>query len=184
LNDEALRVLEDVNITARPKAFWEIFAKRTNESIHLLSGSQIHNILRAFDNLDEQRPLLAGICRVVCEDIANRGNLSERFDNISLAIKSLRIIERNSFTVPITVVERFIAYFADRTYQLESQEPTKDLIQCLAHIAKGHESEVQKLLYKKLFLKWHHLCGGLPSGELPIDINIEDLVSLVGVSHT
>jgi hypothetical protein len=183
LNKEALQILQDTSSIDRPQAFWEIFARRTNESVHLLNGQQIRNILAAFASVAGNSALVAGISRVVCDDIGNRNDLSTRFANVAEAMDAIRLIKKNSMIISEEVLGKFIIFFADNTYQLDTRESVQRLVELLAMTDKGSENRILNLLYRKLAIRW----TSMNDEDVSTDISnpsYSELADLVGVNNS
>ena len=155
LRSEAMSFIND-STQQRPKAFWEILAKRTNESIHLLDFTTLTAVMRAMASCPECEDLLVGVCRVVCEDIESRRDLASRLQLFSDSLVVIETIQTRLGEIPITVMDNFIAFWTDNAHRIESTDDIKRLVRLLEQRPVTQTpSQTDQLLYKKLLHRWN-----------------------------
>jgi hypothetical protein len=162
LKEESLKFIKDPS-QLRPKAFWEILGKRTNESIHLLDGGTISVILRALSIKPESEDILFGVCRVVSDDIINRPNLASRLSRFDDSLIIAETITSRLGPFGESSIEPWLSYWADSTHQITCKDEIVRLVRILSD-SKPAENDLVNLLYKKLFYRWNTL-SGVPSHE-------------------
>jgi hypothetical protein len=143
----------------RSKAYWEIFAKRTNESIHLLEGSTICKILRAFEATSNRRDLLVGICHMVFDNISNSPVMSKKYRNFQEVVTVIQYLTNYLVTIPDTVYWKMIEALVDTIYQVQSVDEVILIVKQIQILKKDRQSDsaAEKLMYRLLVSKMNEL---------------------------
>lgn len=155
LKREAMLFIQDPS-QHRPKAFWEILAKRTNESVHLLNYNALSSILRAMVLCPECDDLIVGVCRVVCEDIENRRDLTTRQPVFSESLFIAETVRDRLGEIPAGTMDSFVSFWADNAQQIDCTDDIKRLVRILdGRSSSVSPSPVEQILFKKLLHKWN-----------------------------
>ena len=175
LESEAKSVLN--NLTGeRPKAFWEILVKRTNESIHLLNGHTLATIMQALSVAHDSADSLVGVCRLVCDDVAYRRDLGVRFSNFDDSLLVVETILLHLGELSTASCNRWVEFWADNIHKVDSRESIQRLVRILVQ-QKTEPTAVTSILYKKLLHRWQRLDGH--AEPLPENITLDMLVDTV-----
>ena len=177
LNKEALQIISAGSSAERSKGFWEIFAKRTNESIHLLDGGDICNILQAFNKSPSQE-LLAGICRVIADDIIYRPTVTARFSKVGEALVISQTLCDNLLSIETGLYMSLSEYFAGSTHLIDQPDDVKGVLTSLSTMRSrakiSSESPMESLLLKKLVMRFNKLVNSnLPADHLSFQSALE-----------
>jgi hypothetical protein len=154
LRGEAISFINDPS-QLRPKAFWEIMAKRTNASMHLLDSTSLRAVMHALSLSSDSEDLLTGVCRVVCEDVENRGDRASPFSSFDDSLMIIEILHDRLHTIPSDVMDRFISFWADQSHNIESPDDIRRVVGVLSR--SPSQSTTALLLYKKLLYRWNRL---------------------------
>lgn len=168
LRDESAEFIKDPS-QQRPKAFWEILGKRTNESVHLLDGETISVIMRALSIKTECEDILSGVCRVVSDDIKNRPNLVSRFSRFEDSVHIAETVIARLGFLDKSALDRLVNYWADTTCEIATKDEIVRLVRILSD-SKPEETEIANLLYRKLLHRWVALSGGSPQRSTDVSL--------------
>ena len=152
LNKEAMSILSRTSDRDRQKAFWEVFAKRTNESVRFLDGETIGNILQSFERESNRRDLLSGICHFVAEDISQRPVLSEKFKSVDEIVNLMHYLNTYLMVVSDSTYQRIVEGLIDTAYTIETPEQVSQALDNLSRM-KGNrkcDSEAERMLLRRL----------------------------------
>lgn len=147
LQFEALSVLNDK--TCRSQAFWEVFSKRVNESVHLLNPPVLCDIMRAFEIGNADGSLRSGICHFVSEDISTVG--CDKYASIHDVITVMMFLYKNSSALDAKTFTPLFKKAVDLVYQLRKSSEIKELIHAISRVRQNlKETKVEKQLLMKL----------------------------------
>jgi hypothetical protein len=102
---------------------------------------------------------------------------------VAEAMDAIRLIKKNSMIISEEVLGKFIIFFADNTYQLDTRESVQRLVELLAMTDKGSENRILNLLYRKLAIRW----TSMNDEDVSTDISnpsYSELADLVGVNNS
>lgn len=119
LATEAESILSGLSDRPRGNAFWEIFAKRANESMHLLDGNSICVILRAFSAHGGRSDLVSGLCHFVAEDLGSGKRLVPKYSSIMQLIEIMQALNSNSISVPASAYNTLVVGLSDLAYTIK-----------------------------------------------------------------
>jgi hypothetical protein len=157
LRREAFSFINDPS-EPKPKAFWEIMAKRANESIHLLDGTSLRAVMRALSLSSDSEDLLTGVCRVVCEDVENRGDRASPFSSFDDSLVIIETIVDRLDAIPPGVMDQFISVWADQSHNIVSPDDIRRVIRIIEQSSRSQSQSATALfLYKKLLYRWNRL---------------------------
>jgi hypothetical protein len=158
LNMEAHSVLNGEYNRERGSAYWEVFAKRTNESIHLLDGHTICDILRAFEGSSHRRDLVTGVCHFVAEDIKNSRVMSKKYKSFRDVVTVSQFLWNYLGDVPDTIYWKIIEALVDTIYQISTVEVVVAIVEQFQAMKKGKSpSEQEALVFRLLVHKLNDL---------------------------
>lgn len=150
LQFEALSVLK--HNACRSKAFWEVFSKRVNESVHLLNPAVLCDIMRAFEIGNADGSLRSGICHFVSEDISTVG--CDKYTSIHDVETVMKFLYE--YSTPLDE-KTFIPLFkkaVELVYQLKNSSEIEELIHAISRMRQNRkETKVEKQLLLKLTRK-------------------------------
>ncbi len=145
-------VLEGSLMKEPSKAFWEIFAKRVNESVHLLDGKRMVAILMAFETSAGRSDLMEGLCHFVSEDLTKLTDITKKYSSLGDIIKLGNFIGKHSANVSRKCYENILVGFINLSYMVQSREDAIAVMKCLTSLkAQGNSvPDLETLLVKRL----------------------------------
>lgn len=130
LQKEAVTVLRgDIS---RSKAFWEVFTKRVNESIHLLTIPTLCQILKALESGNATPSLLSGVCHFIREDICTIG--CGKYQSINDIITIMKFLSKFSTPIEINVFLPIVKRITDLVYQVKGKVEMEELLEEISKI--------------------------------------------------
>jgi hypothetical protein len=149
--DSVARDVLGGNLLKEPtKGFWEIFAKRVNESVHLLKGKSIVNVLTAFDKSSGRSDLLAGMCHFVSEDLSKSNEITRKYGTIQEVVGLATYLQRYSNAVSPKCYRNILTGFIELSYQVTTRHEVVDIVKCLTKLNAPRTPELEELLVKRL----------------------------------
>lgn len=125
LSKQAEQVLDRESKTGFTPAFWEVFAKRTNESVHLLSLTEVSKIISAFERKAHRPDLLAGMCHLLIQKLDNAHPLESAFQRLEELVSMTRLIAGSGLKISDRAYTHIIAAFADLCRDLSREDVLK-----------------------------------------------------------
>lgn len=147
LHKEALSVLQ-VN-ESKSKAFWEVFCKRVNESIHLINPPVLCDILRALDSGNVEKLSLAGTCHFLAEDILTSG--CGKYETVHDLLSIIKFLSKYSNKIDQIVCEKLLRRSTCLVYQLNGRSEITEFLRTIDGISlQVKELQIGKLLALKI----------------------------------
>lgn len=134
------------------KAFWEIFAKRVNETVHLLDGETLIDILTCFDKVSERPSLMAGLCHFICQDLERSQDITAKFKSLKHVLEVTSYLDSYSVKLSRRLYENLISAISDLTFQIDEPKDAFDVAAVVSKIrVKGQPlSPAESVLLKRL----------------------------------
>jgi hypothetical protein len=151
----ASEIVKDIPGTERGSAFWEVYAKRFNESIHLLDSCTIAKVLSSFLVASKRDDLISGLCHFVVEDIERSSDLTRKYSDIQDLLHVTEILGRFGQDRSQKIYEKLVAAFCRTCYQIRKREDAGRVASALLSLKKfpRETSKIESILVKRLALK-------------------------------
>lgn len=151
LTKQADEVLSQISSNGLSPAFWEIFAKRTNESFHLLGFRDVAKILNAFLLKSHRPDLVSGICHLVIQKLDKTPPIESEFRSLDDLLMIARCITLHDAKVPDVAYANLVAAFADACRDLSRDDVLKiaEVVELLRRERLGLTS-IEQLLGKRM----------------------------------
>jgi len=180
LRGEAISFIKDPS-QRRPKAFWEIMAKRTNESMHLLDSTSLRAVMSALSLSADSEDVLTGVCRVVCEDVENREDRASPFSSFDDSLMIIEAIVDRLDVIPPIVMDQFISFWADQSHNIVSPDDIRRVVRMIEQSSRSQsQSATSLLLYKKLLYRWNRISN--KDAPIPDSVPLRLLLDTVRTS--
>jgi hypothetical protein len=138
-------------------AFWEIFAKRVNESVHLLEGGTMLQVLHAFDSRSDRPDLTSGICHFICQELERLKDVSDKFKSFQDLLETMAYLNANSVKLSSRSFVNVINGFSRLVYQVDNVNHVVQIAEAVSKLRPaGHPlSKQEKVLLKSLMTRAH-----------------------------
>ena len=161
LKSEALKILDEPDSSNRGKAYWEILAKRTNESLHLLDFATIHKLLDAFEVRSNRRDLLAGICHMLANAIEQTPSLSTKAPSPGDIVSFSRILSTYGPAISEKLYLKIVEALADVVHMVKTEGEIGEIAEQLKMMSKNRRSPpaAERVLVKRLIRRLNGIRG-------------------------
>jgi hypothetical protein len=176
IHSQALEILNRSSTEGLSKAFWEIFAKRVNESIHLLRGDTVIAVLKAFNAGSYRSDLISGICHFIVDDLVATEVNGTKYSTTSDLMYLTNALSDNLGVLPDKAWDALIFRFAELSHTLSQPDELRAVVNCLQN-ARGSRTEVRsrdRVLIKRIIRRLGHKV-------VPEDLIYERLYEISGV---
>ena len=152
LHQTANAILQTDSEGLKPGAFWEVFAKRTNESMHLLDGQTIARVLECFHEKSDRLDLLSGLCHVVSQDLASSANKRLKYSSVDDLLILMKALNSNLQVVESRAYDTIVHGLAELAYLVESPIQAKDILTQMARMRPhdGAVTPIENILLERL----------------------------------
>ena len=151
LNREALDIISSSQSSQRPRAYWEVYCKRVNESIHLLPMSTIGNIVRSMEN-SPSSDLVTGFCKLLSDNLQHRPTVD--VNTLRDMISVIRFFRKSLLNVEEVLYLKVLECLHDNILLLEGSAQLENLVEELlgmrSKLKRPHSCESERFLVKKL----------------------------------
>lgn len=161
LKSEAIKILDEPDSSNRGKAYWEILAKRTNESLHLLDSVTIRKLLDAFEVRSNRRDLLAGICHLLANAIEQTTSLSTKAPSPGDIVTLSRIISTYGPAISDGLYLKLVEALADVVHMVKTEGEIREIAEQLKMMSKNRHPRpaAERVLVKRLIGKLNGIRG-------------------------
>lgn len=153
INKEAMCVIHDSKrgTLSRSKAFWEILAKRSNESVHLLSVSVMANICRSLSMAPDTN-LAIGTSKVISDYLSKkRSMIHTSSDSIQDFHTLFLFFNKFLLSVDQKLFQNLLVSVEDNIHRIKTLEEIEGLIEEIT-IMGNHCADVQSVLIRTVVL--------------------------------
>jgi hypothetical protein len=184
LNKEALDNLSSGSDTDKKQAYWEIYNKRVCESVHLLDGETMINIIHSLEVSPTRDDSLVAFVNLISNDVTYRGFHEDRFGRLEHVIGIMDYLVRFlPSTSPLTYT-RFLDYCAGWCQDLQSLQDAKRLVELLISLKSragvtSPETRLEKLLLSKVYARCQHMETFQASENMSEDMSLSRMLDVL-----
>lgn len=156
--------------------FWEVYAKRINESIHILSITECAKILDAFAQRSDRSDLIAGICHFLIRDLQKREIVKTVSTDLESLLRVIRVFEDSMIAVPEEVYDKLLVGITENCHNISRDDLLKT-VNSLKVLRRGRLelTKVDRILIGRLL----RILGV----ESPSDLRYEAVYDVLGLSR-
>lgn len=142
--------------TNRSKAFWEIFAKRSNESVHLLPVNVLANIARSLE-FSPNSDLITGTCKVMSDYVSQKSGFREPVVSMSDLLALFKFFNKYLLAIDDKLYKSLLGTL-EKSIHLVVADDVEDIVHEVGEMSqrirrKSEEvSRIESLILKRLLV--------------------------------